>query len=170
MTVRSKSVFVAPVLAVLMLGALTACSPSTTSTGGGAAAGGGGSSGSTNVCTMVSASTASSAMGVTFTGSKSSSLGAGEDGCTYASSGSPAALIVTVYQSSSGMTWTTMQGVLSSLGAVKSVSGVGDKATLGGSQLNVQAGTRIIAIEGASVGTNPSGAESLAKKLVTALG
>ncbi|HEX4401829.1 MAG TPA: hypothetical protein VHZ98_10920 [Galbitalea sp.] len=77
---------------------------------------------------------------------------------------------MTVYQPKSGMTWTTMQGVLSTLGSVKSVSGVGDKAALSSQQLAVQAGSRVIAIEGASVNSNPSGAEALAKKLVSALG
>jgi hypothetical protein len=170
MIVRSKFGFVAPALAVLVLGALTACSPTTTASGGASAASGGGSSGSTNVCSLVGATAASSTMGVTFTGAKSSSFGSGEDACTYAESGSPAALIVSVYQPSSGMTWTTMEGVLGSLGPVKSVSGVGDKAALAKLQLSVQAGSRVIAIEGDSVGTNPSGAEALAKTLVAALG
>jgi hypothetical protein len=168
MIVHSKSALVAPVLAVLVLGSLTACSPSAPSSGG-TSAGGGGSSGSTNVCSLVSASAASSAMGVTFTGSKSASLGAGMDNCTYATSASSFALIVEVYQGSS-TSWTTLEGVLSSLGSVKSVSGVGDKAALGSSQLDVQAGSRFIAISGDSVGTNPSGAEALAKKFVSALG
>jgi hypothetical protein len=170
MIVRSQSGFVAPVLALLVLGALTACSPTASSPAGDSSAGAGGSGSDTNVCNLIGASAASSAMGVTFTGAKSSSFGSGEDACTYAASGAPAALIVTVYQQSSGMTWTTMQGVLGTLGPVKSVSGVGDKAALSSQQLAVQAGTRVIAIEGASVTTNPSGAESLAKKLVSALG
>ena len=170
MIVRYRSEFVVAVLAVIVLGALTACSPTTSASSGASAASGGGSSGGTNVCNLVGASTASSAMGVSFTSSKTSSFGSGEDACTYAASGSPAALIVTVYQPKSGMTWTTMQGVLASLGPVKSVSGVGDDAALAKLQLSVQAGSRVIAIEGNSVGTNPSGAEALAKEFVTALG
>ena len=67
-------------------------------------------------------------------------------------------------------TWSTASGVLSSLGSTTSVSGVGDKAILGGEQLDVQAGARIIAIEGDAVSTNSSGAEALAKKLISALG
>ena len=170
MIVRSKSGFVAPALAILLLGALTACSPSASPSSTGSAAAASGSSGDINVCNLVGASTASSAMGVTFTGAKSSSFAASEDACTYAASGSPAALIVSVYQPNSGMTWTTMEGVLKSLGPVKSVSGVGDHAALSKQQLAVQAGSRVIAIEGNSVGANPSGAEALAKEFVTALG
>jgi hypothetical protein len=170
MNVRSKSGFALPVLAILVLGVLTACSPSASPSGGSSAAGGGGAAGDINVCNLIGASAASSAMGVTFTGAKSSSFGSGEDACTYPASGSPAALIVTVYRPSSGMTWTTMQGVLESLGPLKSVSGVGDKAALSSQQLAVQAGSQIIAIEGDSVTSNPSGAEALAKKLVSALG
>jgi hypothetical protein len=170
MNVHSKSGFALPLLAVLVLGALTACSPTTSSPGSGSSAGGGGSSGDINVCNLVGAPAASSAMGVTFSGAKPSTFGSGEDACTYAASGSPAALIVTVYRASSGMTWTTMQGVLESLGPLKSVSGVGDKAALSSQQLAVQAGSRIIAIEGDSVTANPAGAEALAKKLISALG
>ena len=170
MIVRSKSGFVVPVHAILVLGCLTACSPSTTSSGGGSSTAGGGSSGGTNVCNLVGASAAGTDMGLTLTSAKSGTLSSGEDVCTYSASGSPDALIVTVYESGSGMTWATMQGVLEGTGPVKSVSGVGDKATLGNMQLNVQAGSRIIAIEGDSVTTNPSGAEALAKKVVSALG
>jgi hypothetical protein len=170
MIVRTNSGFVALALAVLVLGALTACSPTTAPSGGSSPAVAGGSSSNTNVCNLVSASAASSDMSVSFTGAKSSSFGSGEDACTYAASGSPAALIVSVYQPSSGMTWTTMQGVLGTLGSVKSVSGVGNNAALSKDQLAVQAGSRVIAIEGDSVSTNPSGAETLAKKLVSALG
>lgn len=170
MIVRSKSGFVAPVLALLVLGALTACSPTTSASAGGSSTGGGGSSTDINVCNLVGASAASSAMGLTFTGAKSGALTSGVDACTYSTSASSVALIATVYQPSSGMNWPTMEGVLEGTGAVKSVSGVGDKASLGNLQLNVQAGSRIIAIEGESVSTNPSGAEALAKKLVSALG
>ena len=109
-------------------------------------------------------------MGVTFTGAKSGSLGSGKDNCTYATTASSFALIVEVYQANSGTNWTTMEGVLSSLGPVKTVSGVGDKAAIGSQQLDVQAGSRFIAISGDSVGTNPSGAEALAKTFVSALG
>lgn len=174
MIVRSKSLILAPALAAVLLGALTACSPSGGSTSGGStsggSSGGSGSSGSTNVCSLISASAAGSAMGATYTGAKSGTLSTGEDACTYAASGSPDALIVTVYEPSSNTNWTTFNGVLESLGPVKAVSGVGDKASLGGTQLDVEAGTRFIAIEGDAVTSNPSGAESLAKTLISALG
>jgi hypothetical protein len=170
MIVRSKFGLVAPVLAVVALGALAGCSSTPSASGGGSAAGGSGTSGSTNVCSLVGASAASSAMGLTFTGTKSASLGTGMDNCSYATSASSFALIVEVYQANSGTNWTTLEGVLSSLGPVKTVSGVGDKAVIGNSQLDVQAGSRFIAISGDSVGKNPSGAEALAKKFVSALG
>jgi len=170
MIVRAKFAIAASALAVLALGALTACSSGGTSTGGGSTTAGGGSSGGTNVCSLISASAASSAMGVSYTGAKSGTLSTGEDTCTYATSASSTALIATVYESNSGMTWATASGVLSSLGSTTSVSGVGDKAILGGEQLDVQAGARIIAIEGDAVSTNSSGAEALAKKLISALG
>jgi hypothetical protein len=174
MIVRSKSLFIAPALAVLLLGGLTACSPSTGSSGGGStpggSSGGSGASGSTNVCNLISASAAGSALGATYTGAKAGTLSTGEDACTYAASGSPDALIVTVYEPSSGTNWTTFNGVLESVGPVKAISGVGDKASLGGTQLDVEAGSRFIAIEGDAVTSNPSGAEALAKKLISALG
>jgi len=169
MIVRSRFAVAAPVLAVVVLGALAGCSSTPSASGGGSTAGSGGS-GSTNVCSLVGASAASSAMGVTFTGTKSAALGTGMDNCTYATSASSFALIVEVYQANSGTNWTTFEGVLSSLGPVKTVSGVGDKAAIGNSQLDVQAGSRFIAISGDSVGTNPTGAEALAKKFVSALG
>jgi hypothetical protein len=170
MLVRSKLGFIAPVVAVLLATTLAACSSGPSSSGGGSTNRGSGASGSTDVCTLVSASAAGSAVGETFTGAKSGTLSTGENSCTYGTSGNPAALMATVYESSSGMSWTTMSGVLESLGTVKTVAGLGDKAQLGGSQLNVQAGGHIIAIEGDSVATNPSGAEALAKKLISALG
>ena len=172
MIVRSQSLFAAAALALVVLGALTACSPAASTSGGGSSGGtaAGGSSGSTNVCTLISASTAGSALGQTFTGAKSGSLSTGEDICTYSASGAPDAAIVTVYQLNSGMTWTTFAGTLESLGPVKSVSGVGDKATLGKDQLDVQAGSRLIAISGDAVTSNPTGAEAVAKKLISALG
>jgi hypothetical protein len=170
MIVRSKAGIVAPALAILILGALTACSPSSGSSGGGSSTGGGSSSGQVNVCNLISASTAGSAVGQTFSGAKSSSIDVGEDACTYATSAAPAALIITVYQPSTGMTWTTMKSVLESLGPVTPVSGIGDNAELGKDQLSAQSGSRVIAIEGNSVTSNPSGAEALAKKLISALG
>jgi hypothetical protein len=170
MIIRSKSVFVVPMLAVLVVGVLAACSSTPSASGGGSAGGGGGSSSGTNVCNLVSASAAGSAMGLTFTGAKSTTPSSGEDACTYATSTSAFDLIVEVYQPSSGETWTAMENVMESLGPVKSVSGVGDKASLSNAQFNVQAGSRIIAIAGDPVNTNLPGTEALAKKLISALG
>jgi hypothetical protein len=68
------------------------------------------------------------------------------------------------------MTWSTLQQVQSGVGSVTPVSGVGDKAQLGAIELDVQSGSRFIAIEGGVVTQNESGAEALAKAEIAALG
>jgi hypothetical protein len=173
--------YLAPIVAVFALASLSACAPAT-GAGGASNAGTGSSSAPNsssgqsgnatdiNACALVSASAASALMGQTFTGSSSQKLAPGQDSCTYATSDDSQALQVIVYQPSSGVTWSMMKAVQSQAGKVTPVSGVGDKAILGEIELDVQAGKHFVAIEGGPVNADASGAESLARTIVTALG
>jgi hypothetical protein len=80
-------------------------------------------------------------------------------------------LVVIVYQPGSGVTWQTMTTVLKGTGTVTSVSGVGDKAMAGAVELDAQAGSRLVAIQGAG-GTltgDYSAAAAIAKAVIAAL-
>jgi hypothetical protein len=78
--------------------------------------------------------------------------------------------MVIVYQPDSGVSWSALQEQQAGVGPVTPVSGVGDKAQLGAIELDVQSGSRFIAIEGGVVSQNAAGAEALAKAEISALG
>jgi hypothetical protein len=78
--------------------------------------------------------------------------------------------MVIVYQSGSGVTFDMLKSVQSGVGAVTDVSGVGDKAIGGPIELDIQAGDRLVAIQGAGKGGNSSVAIAVGKAIVAALG
>jgi hypothetical protein len=77
--------------------------------------------------------------------------------------------VVIVYQPSSGVSWATMQSVLSGAGPVTDVAGVGDKAIFAGVELDVQTGKWLVAIQGADKLNQDAGAIAIGKELVGAL-
>ena len=137
-----------------------------------AAAGGGGGSSDTNACTLLSAAQASSLVGKTYTGAQSQTIAPGQDQCTYPATDDDSSLVVIVYQSNSGVSWDTMTTVLKSVGTTNDVSGVGDKAMIGAIEIDVQAGSRLVAVQGAggTVSGNSDKAVAVAKAVVAALG
>jgi hypothetical protein len=137
-----------------------------------AAAGGGGGSADINACTLLSAAQASSLVGKTYTGAQSQTIATGQDQCTYPATDDDSSLIVIVYQPNSGVTWDTMTTVLQSVGTVNNVSGVGDKAMIGAIEIDVQTGSRLVAVQGAggTVSGHPDNAIAVAKAVVGALG
>lgn len=191
-SIRKSFLFI-PAVAALVVASLSACAPATTGTGGstpapgsstspsGGTSGSGSSSGSSgssggssaaeiNACSLVSASSASSTMGASYISATNSTIATGQDQCAYATSDDSQALVVIVYQPNSGVSFAMLKSVQAGVGSVTTVSGVGDKAILGSIELDVQAGSHLIAIEGGLVSQNPSGAEALAKQLISALG
>ena len=182
-TLRHSTVVAAPVLAAVMLLSVSACAPATTATSGVSAPTSGGSSNSSNsgstsgssakdidACKLVSAATAGTDLGASYESATSSTIAPGQDQCAYATSDDSQALVVIVYQPNSGVTWSMLQSVQAGAGSIATVSGVGDKAILGSIELDVQTGTHFIAIEGGIVSQNATGAESLAKAEISALG
>jgi hypothetical protein len=101
----------------------------------------------------------------------SATIATGQDQCTYHASDDSSDLVVIVYQPNSGVSWPMMQSVLSGVGDVKAVSGVGDKAMIGQIELDVQAGQRLVAVQGAGglLTGSYSGAVSVAKIVVSGL-
>jgi hypothetical protein len=93
----------------------------------------------------------------------------GQDQCTYPYSGPSVDLVVIIYQPSSGVSLDMMKSVLSNVGTVMDVSGVGDKAIFAGIELDVAAGQRLIAIQGADALNADAGAIAVGKQLVSAL-
>lgn len=72
-------------------------------------------------------------------------------------------MTVIIYQAGSGVDWTILTG---DSGATTSVSGVGDKAATDGAvELDVQAGTRLIAVQSSS----DTGRIAVAKAIVAAM-
>ncbi|HEV2635361.1 MAG TPA: hypothetical protein VGX23_09465 [Actinocrinis sp.] len=150
-------------------GAATAQGSSPTAS---AAAVGGGSSTVADACKLLSVAQAQSLVGRSYSSSSSQVLSPGVDQCTYVSSDDDSDLEITTYQPNSGVTWDMLNTVLSSVGTVTSVSGVGDKATMGATEIDVQAGSRLLAVEGAggTVSGHPDKAIAVAKAVVAALG
>jgi hypothetical protein len=145
--------------------AASASAPAAT---GAASSGGGGAE--IDACSLLSASQASSLVGNQYTAATPSTIAPGQDQCDYARADGPD-LIVIVYQPSSGVTFEMATSVQSGAGAVTNVSGVGDKAIAGEIELDVQAGDRIIAVEGAggTLTSDYSRAVSVAKAIIAAL-
>jgi hypothetical protein len=124
--------------------------------------------GELNACSLLTGAQASSLTGHQLDAGTASTLAPGQDACHYSGGGYD--LRVTVYQPSSGVSWATMQRVLSGAGTVTQVPGVGDKAMFGGIELDVATGKWLVAIQGADdkVGQDAS-AIAIGKELVGAL-
>lgn len=147
-------------------------SGSGSSTGSGSGSSQGGSSSEIDACKLLSAAQASSIGGETYTAAVTSTIAPGQDQCAYATSDDSTALTIIVYQSNSGVTFQTMSSVQAGVGSVTNVSGVGDKAIAGSIELDVEAGSHLIAVEGANgMATGDDSASiALAKAVITALG
>jgi hypothetical protein len=122
-----------------------------------------------NTCSLLSAAQVSALVGQTYTSATPKTIALGQDQCTYANTAAAIDLTVIVYSSGSGVTFDTLTSAQGG-DAVASVSGVGDKAIAGDIELDIQAGDRAIAVQGA--GPKGSSPESVAvgKAVVAALG
>jgi hypothetical protein len=164
----------APVAATTSAVSAAPSSPTEAASASAPAATGAASSGSggaeIDACSLLSASQASSLVGNQYTAATPSTIAPGQDQCDYARADGPD-LIVIVYQPSSGVTFEMATSVQSGAGTVTNVSGVGDKAIAGEIELDVQAGDRIIAVEGAggTLTSDYSRAVSVAKAIIAAL-
>jgi hypothetical protein len=114
---------------------------------------------------------ASALTGARYTSDAPQSIAKGQDVCTYTNSGNLPSMVVTIYQSDSGITWQSLSTVLAGIGAVTNVSGVGDKAIVGGGEeLDAQVGDRYFDITGAgALSGNSSAAVAVSKVIVAAL-
>ncbi len=142
-----------------------ASSSATTPSAPAAAAAGG----ELNACSLLTGAQASSLTGRKYGGGTPATIAAGQDQCTYPYSGPSVDLVVIVYTPSSGVSWNTMQAVLSGVGTVQQVSGVGDKAMFAGVELDVETGKWLVAIQGADDLNKDAGAIAIGKELVGAL-
>lgn len=75
-------------------------------------------------------------------------IATGQGQCTYTDADFDT-LVITVYQPNSGVTFSMLLAVEKSTGAVKMIKGLGDKAVVGSIELDVQVGSRLLAVEGA---------------------
>lgn len=178
---RIPAVLLATACLAALAASATACSggSKTPATAPSGAAGGTGSSGASpggssghvlNACALLSVTQASSLAGNHYSTAESQVIAHGQDQCTYKRTGG-ADLVVIVYQPDSGVTWQMMTSVLKGAGPVKSVSGVGDKAMVGAIELDAQAGSQIVAIQGAG-GTltgDYSAPSAIARAVIAAL-
>jgi len=131
---------------------------------------GGSSSPDLNACALLSVTQASSLAGKHYSAAKAQIIAAGQDQCTYKSTSGGGDLVVIVYQPASGVTWQTLTSVLKGSGTVKSVSGVGDKAMADAIELDAQADSRLVAIQGAGgTLTGDYSAAAIAKAVIAAL-
>jgi hypothetical protein len=129
----------------------------------------GGNSSGTNACSLLSLAQASSLVGDrTFTAAVPSTIAAGQDQCAYAVGGDTTNMIVIVYQPDSGVTFDMLSSVNASVGSIKTVSGV--KAVIGSIELDAQAGSRAVAVEGGFVGQDATAAIAVTKAIISALG
>ena len=145
---------------------------STASSATSPAAAAGGASTDIDACKLLSAAQAGSLDGKTYTSAQSQTIAPGQDQCTYSATDDDSSLVIIVYQSDSGVTWATMSSVLSGTGTVANVSGVGDKAMVGAIELDAQAGSLLVAVQGAG-GTLDGGTDKAAavtKAVIAALG
>jgi hypothetical protein len=143
----------------------TSASASATASAAPAAAAGG----ELNACSLLTGAQASSLTGRKYGAGTASTIAAGQDQCDYPYSGPSVDLVVIVYQPSSGVSWETMNAVLSGVGTVQQVSGVGDKAIFSGVELDVATGKWLVAIQGADNLNQDTGAIAIGKELVGAL-
>jgi hypothetical protein len=148
-------------------GPATSASTSPTASSAPAAAAGG----EINACSLLDGAQASSLTGRAYGAGTASTIASGQDQCDYPYSGSGFGvdLIVIVYQPSSGVSWETLNSVLSGVGTVQQVSGVGDKAIFAGVELDVATGKWLVAIQGADDLGKDAGPIAIGKELVGAL-
>jgi hypothetical protein len=139
-------------------------SPSSASTAPAAAAGG-----EINACSLMTGAQASALTGRSYGTGTPSTIAPGQDQCDYPYSGPSIALTVIVYEPTSGVSWATANAVLSGVGNVMQVPGVGDKAIFAGIELDIQTGKWIIAIEGADKLNQDTNSIAVGKALVAAL-
>jgi hypothetical protein len=125
--------------------------------------------GEINACSLLTGDQASSLTGRKYGAGTSSTIAPGQDQCDYPYSGPSIDLTVIVYEPTSGVSWNMMQAVLSGVGPVMAVSGVGDKAMFAGIELDVQTGKWLVAIQGADGLNSDAGAIAIGKELVGAL-
>jgi hypothetical protein len=143
--------------------ATTAASPSSA----------GGGSSSADACSLLTLAQASALVGDrTFTAAVPSTLAPGQDQCAYAVGDDSQNMDITVYQSNSGVTFDMAKTVNASVGAIKTVSGVGDQAVIGTDELDAQAGSRVISVEGCFItgAAGPAAAIAVTKAIIAALG
>jgi hypothetical protein len=133
----------------------------------------GGSSSELDVCKLLPLAQASSAGGETYASAVATTIAPGQDQCVYEGPASSyARMTVIVYQSDSGVTFQTVDAVQTGIGTVTNVSGVGDKAIAGAIELDVEAGSHVISVEGADgMATGDDSASiAVAKAVIAALG
>lgn len=126
--------------------------------------------GELNACSLLTGAQASSLTGRAYGAGSASTIAPGQDQCDYPYSGAGIDLTVIVYQPSSGVSWDMMNSVLSGVGTVQQVSGVGDKAMFAGIELDFATGKWLVAIQGAGGLGQDAGAIAIGKQLVGALG
>ena len=131
----------------------------------------GGSAQVLDACTLLPLARASSLAPRHYSAAKPKTIAPGQDQCTYKSPDNGSDLVVIIYQPGSGVTWPMMTSVLKGAGTVKSVSGVGDKAMVGSIELDAQAGSRLVAVQGAGGTLTGSygGAAAIAKAAIAGL-
>jgi hypothetical protein len=126
-------------------------------------------------CALLTLARAESLVGKRYTSAAAATIATGQDQCTYHNpQGSD--LVIIVYQPGCGVTFPMLVSVLKSVGSVKVLRGLGDRAVVGAIELDVQAGKRLLAVQGAG-GTvaggysgNYSRAVAVAKAVLPKLG
>jgi hypothetical protein len=99
-------------------------------------------------CALLSLARAGSLAGERYTSTAAATIAPGQDQCTYNNPDGPD-LVIIVYQPGSGVTFSMLVTVLKGVGTVKVLRGLGDKAVVGAIELDVQAGKRLLAVQGA---------------------
>lgn len=143
-------------------GTTAGASAATTAGASAAPSSAGGAAAAFDACTLVSAADAATLTGYPLTGATPSTIADGQDQCVYGDS-SGAGVTVIVYQPGSGVTF----AMLKDISGGSDIQGIGDKASVGGIELDVQAGTHLIAVQG-GLDIATSG-PPLAKALIAAL-
>lgn len=125
--------------------------------------------GEINACSLLTGAQASSLTGRSYGTGTASTIAPGQDQCDYPYSGAGIDLTVIVYQPSSGVSWNVMTSVLSGVGTVQQVAGVGDKAMFAGIELDVATGKWLVSVQGADALNADTGSIAVAKEIVGAL-
>ena len=118
-----------------------------------------------NTCSLLSGAQAAALSGRAFGAGTESEIASGQEQCAYPYADGVAMDII-VYEPSSVVSWSALQSVLSNVGPVTPVSGVGDKAMFAGIELDVSTGQYLFAIEAAGGLGDDTGAIAIAKQLV----